>query len=244
MARTMTLACLSEFDRDRAEKTSDKLAHHDISRWALTGGLATELHIVRHTGKSVLRSLNDLDFLVSSFDCIPTSLAREFLLRHVHPDDPPGKTLLQCVDPETGIRIDVFRAYGSVMERLAAVDLIAGLSGVISLEDLTARAARLCWDLAGNGFVAPKYTRDFLRLLDLVKTHDVEPVWQEHRKPHSPESFSVAAEEIRRLITARPELIISPVYCTDVAARCERCRETPALPLADPSRVLAILGYC
>jgi hypothetical protein len=240
----MTLDCLSEFDRDRARQTLDKLACHNISRWALTGGLATELHIERHAGKSVLRPLHDLDFIVTSFDCIPTSLAADFLLRHVHPDDLPGKTLLQCVDPETGIRIDVFRAYGSVMERLVAVDLVPELSGMISLEDLTARTARLCWDLAGNVFVAPKHTRDFLRLLELVNTHDVEPIWQEHRKPRSPESFSDAAEEIRRLITARSELIISPVYCTDVTARCERCRNTPALPLADPTRVLALLGYC
>jgi hypothetical protein len=130
------------------------------------------------------------------------------------------------------------------MERLAAVDLAAGLSGVISLEDLTARAARLCWDLAGNVFVAAKYTRDFLRLLEAVKTHDVQPVWQEHRRPHSPDSFIDAAEEIRRLITVRSELIISPVYCTDVTARCDRCRDTPALPRADPNRVLALLGYC
>ncbi len=240
----MALDCFSESDRGPAQQTLDKLAHHDISRWALTGGLATELHIERHAGMSVLRPLNDLDFLVTSFDCIPASLAGEFLLRHVHPDDPPGKTLLQCVDPETGIRVDVFRAYGSVMERLVPVDLVPELCGMISVEDLTARGARLCWDLAGNACVAPKYTRDFLRLLEVVKTRDVEAVWQEHRKSQSPESFSDAAEQIRRLITARPELIVSPVYCTDVTARCERCRDTPTLALADPNQILALLGYC
>jgi hypothetical protein len=240
----MTLDCLSEFDRNRAQQTLDKLARHDISRWALTGGLVTELHIGRYASASMLRPLGDLDFIVTSFDCIPTSLAGEFLLRHVHPDDPPGKTLLQCVDPETGVRVDVFRAYGLVMERLVPVDLVPGVCGMISLEDLTARAARLCWGLAGNVCVAPKYARDFLRQLEAVKARDVEMVWPEHRKAHSPESFADAAEEIRRLITARSALIVSPVYCTDVTARCERCRATPALALADPNQILALLGYC
>jgi hypothetical protein len=58
-----------------------------------------------------------VDFIVGSFDDIPESLGTDFVLRHVHPIDSPGKTLLQCVDPETRVRVDVFRAYGSEIER-------------------------------------------------------------------------------------------------------------------------------
>jgi len=50
--------------------------------------------------------------------------------------------------------------------------------------------------------------------------------------------------EIRRLIAERAELLVSPVYSTDVNAICERCRDSRALPLADLNRILAILGYC
>ncbi len=235
---------LGEFDHDRFERTLRKLMRHDVSRWALTGGFAIEAHIKRCGGETAIRPLHDIDFIVGSFDCIPEDLAGDFLLRHVHPHDPGGKTLLQCVDPETGVRVDVFRAYGSVMERTIAVGLLDRPFRMISLEDLTARAARLSWNLYENHPVAPKYVRDFLRLLAVSTAEEVESAWQDHRQSHRPESFSEAAMEIRRLIAERPELLVNPVYSTDVNAICERCCDTTALPLADPRQVLAILGYC
>jgi hypothetical protein len=235
---------LRKVDRDRLERTLRKLRRHDISRWALTGGLATEAHVRRCGGEHATRELHDIDFIVDSFDFIPLGIAEDFLLRHVHPYDPCGKTLLQCVDPETGLRVDVFRAYGLVMNRAIAIDLLGAPFRMISLEDLTARAARLCWNLHENRPVAPKYARDFLRLLALSTVEGVEPAWQDHRQAHRPESFSTVVKEIRRLIADRRDLLVSPAYSTDVNAICERCRDSRALPLADPRRVLAILGYC
>ena len=234
---------LSEHDLARAEQTFCKLARHDISRWALTGGFATELHLARCRANPSIRSLHDIDFIVPSFDCIPESLGEDFLLRHVHPFDPPAKTLIQCVDPETKVRVDVFRAYGSVMERVSPVNRSLGLS-MTSLADLTARAARLSWDLAGNVPVAPKYAKDFLRLLEIVKTDQVEVAWKEHRKPNAPESFADAALALRSLIQSHSDLLIPPTYSLDPTALCERCRDTAALPLANPERILSLLGYC
>lgn len=57
--------------------------------------------------------MNDIDFVTDSFDCIPESLADDFLFRHVHPFDPPGKTILQFIDAESALRVDVFRACGA-----------------------------------------------------------------------------------------------------------------------------------
>jgi len=234
---------LSEFDK-RAERTIRKLVRHDISRWALTGGFATEIHIKRCGGSSEPRPLHDIDFIVSSFDGIPQSLSRDFLFRHVHPEDPPGKTLLQCVDEETGVRVDVFRAYGSVMNRLQPIDRKFETFPMISMEDLTARAGRLSWNLCEGQTVAPKYVRDFLRLMELSTTESVESAWQDHRQAHRPERFEAAVAEIRRALAERPELLVRPVYSTDANAVCERCVGTATLPLADARRILAILGYC
>ena len=152
----------------RAERTLRNIALHNVSRWAITGGLAIEIHLLQHGVESLIRPLHDIDFMASSFGAIPDSLGKELLLRHVHPHDPPGRNMLQGVDPATQVRIDVFRAYGLEMERIAPVT-VAGLRlRMVSLEDLIARHARLNWDLLEGNCVAPKFARDFLRMIDLV----------------------------------------------------------------------------
>src|SRR5580700_10668847 len=139
---------LSVADKDRALRSLRKLARHDVSRWALTGGVALEIHRVRLRGEPAKRTLNDLDFIVDSFDCIPETLANDFLFRHIHPFDPPGKTMLQFIDPDSALRMDVFRACGRTMTRTVRLDLPSASIQLISLEDLTARTARLVMDLA------------------------------------------------------------------------------------------------
>src|SRR4051794_25412074 len=84
----------------RLLKTVHKLARHDVYDWALAGGLAVEIHCARAELSSCRRPLNDIDFVAAAFDCVPDTLAGDFLVRHAHPFDPPGKTILQLVDAE------------------------------------------------------------------------------------------------------------------------------------------------
>lgn len=234
---------LSADDLRRAAHVLRKLVNHDISRWALTGGFAIELQILRRGGRSCVRPLHDIDFLVESFEDVPETLGGEFLFRHVHPYDRPGKTLLQFVDQATAVRVDVFRAYGREMDR-ADVAQLAGLPvRMVSLTDLVVRHARLTWDLVGGNQVSPKYARDFLRMLELVNMDEVETVWLEHRKPHSPEGFAEAVRELRRTIELRQNLLVPPIYSTDTQA-CARCHSDTAFPLADTGRIVELLGYC
>lgn len=231
---------LTDTDRIRIERTFRKLLTHDLSGCALTGGFATETHIRRAGRRPVVRLLHDIDFVVSSFDMIPIGLGSDFLIRHVHPADPPAKNLLQCVDPEAGIRVDIFRTHSSVMSR--ALPLRDGPQ-LISCPDLTARAARLSWDLATDS-VSPKYVRDFQRLLEVVSIEECESVWQDHRKQSSPRTFAAAADGLAELVANRSQFLINPVYSTDVTAVCNRCHNVAGFPLADPKLILSILGYC
>jgi len=57
---------------------------------------------------------------------------------------------MQAVDPETAVRVDVFRAYGKEMDRAVVLEGTDGGMRIISLEDLVARTARLCLDLASD----------------------------------------------------------------------------------------------
>ena len=191
-----------------------------------------------------MRQLHDIDFITDSFNSIPKTLGSGLLLRHVHPYDPPGKNMLQGVDLETTVRMDVFRAYGLEMERTSPIEIATLAFRIVSLQDLVARHARLNWDLIEGRPVAPKYARDFLRLVELVTTDEVECIWQEHRKPQSPESFAETAVQLRRVIASRSDLLIAPTYSTNVFEVCQRCQGAEAFPLADARQILSILGYC
>jgi hypothetical protein len=235
---------LRTVDSQRAFITLQKLALHKASRWALVGGLAVEFHCLRGGHTPSVRHLNDIDFVVSSFDDIPESLAREFLFPHVHPFDPPGKMLMQFVDANTSLRVDLFRAYGGIMCRTIPVALPSGPLQVISVEDATARAARLLLDLDAGVPVSAKHADDYFRLVELVKLPGVETAWQDHKKPGHPLTFRETDKLVKSLIAARRDLLISPEYSRNAAEVCPRCMRTPPFPVADANVVLSLLGYC
>jgi hypothetical protein len=235
---------LSPADYFRVTRMLRKLVSHDISGWALAGGFAIELQIMQRGGCTLPRKLNDLDFVAASFDDVPRNLERDFLLRHVHPNDSPGKTLLQMVDAESQLRVDVFRACGAQMERVSLVELPIGRLHIVSFEDMVARATRVCYDLLIEKPVAAKYARDFLRLFELADAEKVEPVWLEHWTQPNAMSFVETARMLRDVIVSRKDLLVDPVYATDVNAICARCCEVDGLHLADPQQIVSLLGYC
>ncbi len=240
----MTDRFLYASEAKRAWKTLQKLSHYDISGWALAGGLAVEIHCLRGGLSASTRPLNDLDFVTPAFDCIPDGLAGDFLCRHVHPFDPPGKTILQLVDAETALRIDLFRAYGAIMSRTLSLEFPFGRIQLIAREDVLARTARLLLDLRGGVPVPAKHANDYLRLGKLMQPSDVEVAWKDHRKPDHPVTFHEANTLVQSLIATDRNLLITPCYSTDVTQVCSRCVPTAAFPLTDPSLVLSLLGYC
>ena len=161
-------------DSTRAFNTLRKLALHDVSRWVLVGGLAVEVHCQRSGHSHSIRHLHDIDFVAPAFECIPESLARDFLFRHVHPFDPPAKTMMQLVDADTSLRVDLFRVDGGIMSRAISVGVPSGPLRVISVEDAVAHAARLLLDLDASVPLAAKHAGDYLRLAELVKSSNME----------------------------------------------------------------------
>lgn len=235
---------LSIGDSTRVFNTLRKLALHEVSRWALVGGLAVEFHSLRSGHSHPIRHLSDIDFVVPAFECIPETLARDFFFRHVHPFDPPGKTLMQLVDADTSLRADVFRANEAIMSRAITVDAPSGRLRVISVEDVVAHEGRLLMDLDVGVPVPAKHADDYLRLVELAKSSSMETVWQDHRKPTHPMTFGETNTIVKRLIATRRNLLISPEYSKDTAEICSRCVRTSPFQLAEPNVVLSLLGYC
>jgi hypothetical protein len=227
-----------------ALKTLRRLSQHEISAWALAGGFAVEIHCILGGLPTVNRALHDIDFVAPGFDSIPQTLARDFLFRHVHPLDPPGKIILQLVDAETALRIDLFRAYGAMMMRTLPLDFPSRSIQLISVEDVLARTARLLLDLRAGVQVPAKHASDFLRLANLMPSSEVEVAWQDHRKPDHPGTFYEANALVRSLIATHRHLLIVPQYSKDVTQTCSRCKPSETFPLAEPQLVLSLLGYC
>ena len=232
---------LTEPEVRRVATCLDRLRHCGVTEWALTGGLAVELRLAERGGQVEPRALNDLDFVTASFDSVPNSLGVEFLVRHVHPFDPPDKLIAQFVSSDLALRVDVFRTHPEVMNR---VQMGWGAMPVLSLSDLAARAARLTLPLARRQPVLAKHAGDFLRLLQVADLEDAERAWPQHRRAGDPQSFRGAAARLRKVILLSADLLISPTYSQNVAEPCPRCAHVEGLELADPQAILAVLGYC
>jgi hypothetical protein len=128
------------------------------------------------------------------------------------------------------------------MERAEGVE--DGPLRVVALEDLAARHARLCWDLVDGKCVAPKFARDFLRMVELVRLDRMESIWREHRKAWFAATFGEAVAEIRRAIELWAEFLMTPAYSTDAGQACERCEGRGEFVPARATEMLARLGYC
>ncbi|HEX8817853.1 MAG TPA: hypothetical protein VF753_20355 [Terriglobales bacterium] len=228
----------------RLWRVVQKLLRHDISGWALTGGIAVEIHCLPDGIPALERPLNDVDFVAASFNCAPETLTEEFWFLHVHPHEPPGKTILQLVDAENELRIDLFRAYGAMMTRATFLEFSFGTIQLISKEDVLARTARVLLDLRQGIPVAAKHANDYFRLRKHLQNTDLEAAWQDHRKPWHPVMFREADELVEGLIGTHHTLLITPQYSRNVTEACCRCAPTPAFPLADRHTVLSLLGHC
>jgi hypothetical protein len=233
---------LSSEDRGRCERVLRKLARHDIRSWILTGGIAVEVHCIRRGGSPTRRPLSDIDFVAPSFDSLPPDLKERFLFRHVHPLDPPGKTILQAVDAEEAVRVDVFND-GGVASRRAENIVLCGLQiRIISFEDLLARVTRLSLDIVRGKAIA-KHVRDFYRMSALATMEAMEEVWPLHRREAAPGTFKEAHDLLRDLIPRRQEYVITPAFSKDGDEVCKRCKPTSDFPLADAKEIYSILGY-
>lgn len=236
-------AFLSAPDLERAQRVIQKLARHHVQSWVLTGGFAVEIHHIGRRADPIRRTFNDIDFVAPWFDYLPNSLQDNFLFRHVHPLDPPGKTMLQAVDADQAIRVDVFNDGGAATKRAQTIVLSGWRTQVISLEDLLARMARFSLDIAHGEAVPAKHVHDFLRLVKLADVDDVEMVWADHRRPEHPTSFREARELLQAFIPKRQDLLIKPDYSNDINEVCSRCIPIPHFQLADRFRLRSLLGY-
>jgi hypothetical protein len=232
---------LSTRDAHKASDVAERLLADGL-RGALTGSLATEAQLRAHARPVERRALNDLDFVIESFNSIPPSLADRFLVHHIHPHAPEGKILLQLVDQKSGLRVDLFRAFGTALTRASRLDEQTGRLLVLSVEDLVARSiAHVCGCLRQGRPIASKYVRAFTRLAGLGKPPHLADAWRDHHQ-EVPGTLDEATEEAKKLLVLCPELLIGETYSTTLTA-CGQCADCGPFRRAAPDVIVSILGY-
>lgn len=228
-------------DAARATSVVHKLIAHRF-RIALTGRLAIEAQLRANGRPQERRPLNDVDFVVDSFETIPSSVAEDFLPHHVHPFAASGKTLLQLIDPERAVRIDLFRASGSTLPRSTRLGGDTDPLDVVGVEDLVARTtAHVCAALRRGRPLETKYADAFRRLSGLNRSDRLDEAWDDHREGLSM-TIDDAIHEASRLLEIHRELLVDRRYSAVVTA-CERCQTYGAFRPSDPQLIVRILGY-
>ncbi len=230
-------------DAARVCRVLEKLASCGLHQFVLTGSVATGAHGAGLGQISDARKLNDVDIVVGSFDSIPTTLGKNFLVRHIHPLAPEGKMLFQLVDADERVRVDIFRACGATMARSQTFGFGGILLQVISLEDLAARLASLLMAIEKGETVASKHAEDFKSLLPFVEPDGVESAWRDQRKLTDAATFKEASARVENLMEWRSNLLVVPKYSQDVNAICPRCEETGPFRLSAASEIMSVLGY-
>ena len=238
----MFSAFLKANDAIRASSVVEKLLANGLRGCALTGGLAIEAHLRAHGRPIHWCALNDVDLVVESFDAIPTALADRFLLNHIHPHAPEGKTLLQVIDRERALRVDLFRAFGTTLSRAGVLDEQTASLPVVAIEDLVARTtAHVCGRLRKGLEIEAKYVRSFMRLTDLGRRTQLTEAWEDHRQD-VPGTLEAATREAHQLLGRHPELVVSEEY-SDILTACDRCQDYGPFRLASRETIVDVLGY-
>jgi hypothetical protein len=235
---------LAEADMRRVGACFATLRLCRVTEWALTGSLAIELRLIERGDQVGLRALNDLDFAATSLETVPNTLGTAFLLRHIHPFDPPNKIIAQLVSSELALRVDVFRTHSEVMSRADSVTTEFGAIRALSFDDLIARAARLTLPLVDRQPVPWKHACDFLRLAKVANLEGAERACSQHRRVGDPESFPEAIKRLRQVAPYSTGLFVSPTRSQNVSEVCSRCAAVDGLELANPEAILSILSYC
>jgi hypothetical protein len=190
--------------------------------------------------------LSDLDYVVDEFGSIPGALAGVFLVHHVHPKAPPGKLLIQLVDPVRAVRIDLFRAFGVSMSRANNIsyDPSSRLKRVLSIEDLAARHTEYVYSHLREGRpVEGKHAKSFLRLasFDGFGNVELQAAWRDHRQSLT-ESFFEARERAKDLLRLHVQSIFQQEYSAEVIP-CERCQDYGPFQRDQPDLIVKSLGY-
>ena len=196
------------------------IEHLDVSRVAVTGGVAIELHIdAARSGRTRSCEAEDIDFVAESPEAVLPSVTTGFLVSHFHLPQPGySKFMVQLVDPVTRIRLDFFPDALRALPR-AAVTPVAGVPLlVLRADDILDHKLGLLSRASTANPVEAKHYSD-ARELGILCGRPLPPIANSPAVPRT--------------------------YSRDVGETCVRCdaSQSRGFPLASKQAILDVLGY-
>jgi hypothetical protein len=157
--------------------------------------------------------------VASSLDAISPQVTERFLVSHYHVVQPGvPKFMMQLVDPETGIRVDVFPDLVGSLSRARNVQIGRQTALLFALEDILEHKLLTLSRASPHKPVDPKHAEDALALGILLQ---------------------------RSIPAVDHEALVKDVYGGEAEFQCRRCdlSSSESFPLAPKERILGLLGW-
>lgn len=211
------------FDVSELERLANCVAtlcrHVPADVVGLTGGVAIELRAASAGLTSGRRTLHDVDFIISDYTRIASTVAADFLIGHYHvPQDRVPRFLLQLVDVASGLRTDIFPDLAGSLERARPVALLRERVLMLDASDMLEHKLKTLAGASTSNLIDEKHYRDAVLLA------------------------AICGKSILRVSA---DVLGRDVYGTDVSGVCDRCARSAsaAFPLAPRQAILDVLGY-
>src|SRR2546423_498494 len=145
-------------DISKCHGSPAQLARHLEEPVMITGSVAAGWHLLKNGRRIEKQRLNDIDVVVEGLASLRSSLSRDFLIRHFHPDRGGGRILIMLIDEEHGTRIDVFTPTTRTLTRRLTDFAIGDIAcRVVAAEDLSAKLLSVIYPITKGEPVEPKY---------------------------------------------------------------------------------------
>lgn len=210
------------------------LPYLDIENSVFVGGIAINYHL-----KTSIRVFNDIDMVQLNNHTVSPNVTREFMVYHYHKIS--NSNFLALVDPETGIKIDIFPKTLPI-HNICKVKIGKYMLSISGLED---QLVKTILDtqrvLSQNPLpVDPKQFSDAKLMLDIADIKHAEKYWSEISPSNGlVESFNKAHQHALKnsqLVTSRPFRKPKPY-------NCKECVDTPQFPITPMKSIYEVLGF-
>lgn len=229
-------------DEIRVKTLLEKLLPHlKKDQFAIVGGLAIRHHLIYAGIKYPKRPLNDLDIIAKSADTVLSSVIKDFLVAHYHPQK-GSFFYIVLIEPELKTKVDIFD-YTQTPKELLRVPFHEYIVNIQSLEDQLVKTVLDTLKVVDNLVVDPKQFQDARLMMQAADMDKAEENWKSRNFKKYPSSLIKALEKAEDIVRKNPNLSKEKPYRKPRPYICPECVRTSRFPITPMPKIYKTLGY-